>query len=356
MDYRRLFSLVLAGLVAAVLSAAPRAQQPPVAAADEPVSLTVYTTLDPDRLEPYAKRFSRDNPGIRIDWVRESTGVLTERLLAERYAPQADVIWGLAATHVLRLKAEGMLDAYEPVGLLNLYSRFRDVDHPPYWVGMNAWVAVLCLNTVELKFAKVEPPQSWKALILPEYKGRIAMPSPVYSGTGFIAVAGWLELYGEEEGWKFMDRLHENVSHYTRSGSRPCTQASRGEVAIGIASAARAAQLRGEGAPMKVALPSEGISWGIGTTAIIKGTPRLGAARKLVDWSISEEANRMYNERYAVIGIPGLAKPVEYFPEDLNESLIDMDFERLAVERLRIIAEWQSRYAAKTEPEAKKKQ
>ena len=64
----------------------------------------------------------------------------------------------------------------------------------------------------------------------------------------------------------------------------------------------------------------------------------------------------MYNERYAVIGIPGLAKPVEYFPEDLNESLIDMDFERLAVERLRIIAEWQSRYAAKTEPEAKKKQ
>ena len=75
-----------------------------------------------------------------------------------------------------------------------------------------------------------------------------------------------------------------------------------------------------------------------------------------MDWSISEAANRIYNARYAVIGIPGLAKPVEYFPEDLTKSLIDMDFRRLATERLRIIAEWQRRYAAKTEPEQKKKQ
>ena len=40
------------------------------------------------------------------------------------------------------------------------------------------------------------------------------------------------------------------------------------------------------------------------------GTTILEAAKTLVDWSITEDANRMYNEGYAVIGIMELAKPV----------------------------------------------
>src|SRR5437899_12453652 len=72
-------------------------------------TLTVYTAVEADDLKKYAARFNEDHPDIEIKWVRDSTGVITAKLLAEKANPQADVIWGLAATILLVLKPEGML-------------------------------------------------------------------------------------------------------------------------------------------------------------------------------------------------------------------------------------------------------
>ena len=66
--------------------------------------------------------------------------------------------------------------------------------------------------------------------------------------------------------------------------------------------------------------------------------------------SVTEKANKLYNEGYAVVAIPGLAKPVEYFPAGITEAMIDNDFEFAANNRNRILAEWQKRYDAKSEP------
>jgi iron(III) transport system substrate-binding protein len=85
-------------------------------------------------------------------------------------------------------------------------------------------------------------------------------------------------------------------------------------------------------------------------TAIVKGTEKMDAAKKLVDWSVTEKANRLYNEGYAVVAIPGIAKPVEHFPEGITEAMIDNDFEFAANNRQRILAEWQKRYDGKSEP------
>ena len=78
-------------------------------------------------------------------------------------------------------------------------------------------------------------------------------------------------------------------------------------------------------------------------TAIVKGTKKLAAAKTLVDWSITEKANKMYNEGYAVIGIQRLAKPVKYFPDGIAKAMIDNDFEWAAKNRKRILKEWQKR-------------
>jgi iron(III) transport system substrate-binding protein len=178
------------------------------------------------------------------------------------------------------------------------------------------------------------------------------MPNPNSSGTGFLDVSSWLQMFGEEEGWKFMDALHENIDHYTHSGSKPCKQAARGEVPIGISFAFRGAKSKAEGAPLEIIIPEEGIGWDMEATAIVKGTDNLEAAKTLVDWSISEDANQMYNEGYAVVAIPGLAKPVEHFPDNIPESMIDNDFEWAAENRKRILGEWQNRYDSKSEPKS----
>jgi iron(III) transport system substrate-binding protein len=313
-------------------------------------ALTVYTAIEADDLKKYAARFNEDHPDIEIKWVRDSTGVITAKLLAEKANPQADVIWGLAATSLMVLKAEGMLMPYAPKGLDKLDAQFRDKDKPPAWVGMDAWVAAICFNTVEAQKKNLPKPASWKDLTKPVYKGQVVMPNPNSSGTGFLDVSSWLQLFGEAEGWKFMDALHQNIAVYTHSGSKPCTMTGAGEYPVGISFEFRAARLKKQGAPIDIIFPEERSGWDMETTALVKGSKNLEAAKTLVDWSVSEKAMRLYNEGYAVVAIAKMSKPVEHLPDNMLEKMIKNDFDWAATNRSRILAEWQKRYDAKSEP------
>jgi iron(III) transport system substrate-binding protein len=312
--------------------------------------LTVYTAIEAEDLQKYAENFNKAHPDIQVNWVRDSTGVITAKLLAEKDNPQADVIWGLAATSLLLFKSEGMLEPYAPKGVELLDPKFVDKSSPPQWVGMDAWVAAVCFNTVEAEKLGLPAPASWKDLTDPVYAGHVIMPNPASSGTGFLDVSSWLQIFGEEGGWAFMDGLHANIARYTHSGSAPCKLAASGEIPIGISFAFRGAKSKADGAPIDIIVPSEGVGWDMEATAIVAGTAKLDAAKTLVDWTITKEANEMYNAGYAVVAYPGVAKPVKFFPENLTAGMIDNDFEFAANNRSAILEEWAKRYDGKSDP------
>ena len=312
--------------------------------------LTVYTAVEAEDLARYAEEFNKDHPDININWVRDSTGIVTAKLLAEKDNPQADVVWGLAATSLLLMKSEGMLEPYGPKGVELLDPKFVDKSTPPTWTGMDAWVASVCYNTVESEKLGLAPPKTWKDLTKAEYKGHVIMPNPNSSGTGFLDVSSWLQMFGEDDGWAYMDALHENIARYTHSGSKPCKLAAAGEIPIGVSFAFRGAKSKGDGAPLEIIVPEEGVGWDMEATAIIAGTDDLEAAQTLVDWTVTKKASEMYNTGYAVVAYPGVAKPVKHFPENLAEKMIDNDFEYAANNRAEILKEWQSRYDSKSEP------
>ncbi|CUH50708.1 putative 2-aminoethylphosphonate ABC transporter substrate-binding protein [Shimia marina] len=312
--------------------------------------LTVYTAVEAEDLARYAETFNESYPDIKINWVRDSTGIITAKLLAERDNPQADLVWGLAATSLLLLKSEGMLEPYAPEGVEKLDAKFVDSGETPSWVGMDAWVASVCYNTVEAEKNGLTPPTSWQDLTDPMYEGHVIMPNPNSSGTGFLDVSSWLQLFGEEGGWEYMDALHNNIARYTHSGSKPCKLAAAGEIPIGISFAFRGAKSKAAGAPLEIIVPSEGVGWDMEASAIVAGTANLEAAQKVLDFSVTKAANEMYNSGYAVVAYPGVAKPVEYFPEGLLDAMIDNDFEYAANNRAAILKEWQSRYDGKSDP------
>lgn len=311
--------------------------------------LTVYTAIESDDLRKYAERFNAKHPEIKINWVRDSTGVITARLLAEKNNPRADVVWGLAATSLMLLQDENMLLPYSPKGVEKLSPKFKDSSQPTHWVGMDAWMAAICFNTREAKKHNLPMPTSWQDLTNPVYRGHIVMPNPASSGTGYLDVSSWLQLFGEQEGWDYMDKLHANIKTYTHSGSRPCVHAATGESAIGISFAFRGAREKQRGAPLELIFPTEGVGWDMEATAIIAGSKNLEAAKTLVDWSISQAAMEMYNEGYAIVAMPGIAKPVKYFPENAEALLIENDFQFSSTNRERILREWERRYDGKSE-------
>ena len=129
-------------------------------AAEAQTKLTVYTALEADQLKEYKQAFEKDNPGIEIQWVRDSTGIITAKLLAEKNNPQADIVWGVSASSLAVLDAEGMLAAYAPKGLDKVTAKFRDPKDPPAWVGMDVYSSTICFNTVEADKKKLPKPAS----------------------------------------------------------------------------------------------------------------------------------------------------------------------------------------------------
>ena len=118
-------------------------------ASAQKTQLTVYTALETDQLKAYKEGFDKANPNIDIVWVRDSTGIITAKLLAEKANPKADVVMGLAATSLAIFNTEGMLVPYAPAGLNRIAAQYRDPKNPPAWVGMDVWGATICYNTAE---------------------------------------------------------------------------------------------------------------------------------------------------------------------------------------------------------------
>ena len=46
--------------------------------------LNVYTALETDQLKAYQEAFNKQHPDIEIKWTRDSTGIITAKLLAEK--------------------------------------------------------------------------------------------------------------------------------------------------------------------------------------------------------------------------------------------------------------------------------
>jgi iron(III) transport system substrate-binding protein len=120
--------------------------------------LLVYTAVEADELAKFKQAIETDYPDLDIKWVRDSTGIITAKLLAEKANPQADVVWGLAATSLKLLADQGYFQAYAPKGVDALDPQYVDKAKPPKWIGQRAWVAALCFNTVEAAKANLDRP------------------------------------------------------------------------------------------------------------------------------------------------------------------------------------------------------
>jgi hypothetical protein len=118
-------------------------------AAHARTDLLVYSALEADQIKAYKAAFEKAHPEIELKFVRDSTGIITARLLAEKANPQADVIWGVAATSLMLLDKQGMLQPYAPRNLARVRSTMRDAAATPTWVGMDLWSSAVCFNTVE---------------------------------------------------------------------------------------------------------------------------------------------------------------------------------------------------------------
>lgn len=87
--------------------------------------ITVYTALEDEQVSDYLAKFNETYPDITVNIVRESTGIITAKLIAEKDNPQADLVWGTAASSMMALDDMGALEPYEPEGCDRILPQFK---------------------------------------------------------------------------------------------------------------------------------------------------------------------------------------------------------------------------------------
>ena len=305
----------------------------------------IYTATEVDQLGILKEAIEKDLPDVEVSWVRDSTGVITARLIAERDNPRADMIFGIVTSSLLTLERMNLLEPYRPTGVDDLKPSFRDPNEPYSWTGLDAFVVAMCFNRSEALRSNVPKPERWEDLTKLQFRDRIVMPHPASSGTGFLLVASWIQIMGEEAAWQFMEALHKNVALYTHSGSAPCVQASRGERVVGLSFDMRAAREKSLGAPIDIIIPRDGVGWEMGGLAILRGRPpgQAAAARRIADWATGKTAHELFARFYGIVARVGTTPPPQY-PQDAEARMLPTNVAWMAEHRDRIVAEWTRRF------------
>ena len=321
-----------------------------VAAATAKETVVVYTSLENEEVVEYLKAAKKGLPDLDIQAIRLSTGELGARMLAEKDNPQADLIWGWAVTNMSEFVPKGMLVPYKPKGWEMIPANFKDP--AGYWTAIDLYAAALVPNTKVLEQKNLPMPKGWNDLLNPVYKDMLIMPNPASSGTGFLQVASLLVMLDpdyktkpveENKAWDFLKELDKNMGQYIKSGSKPAKLTAAGEYAVGCSFAFVYSSLKKKGFPVALVMPEEGAGFELEANALLKGAKHEAAAKKFLDWALSEGAMKEYAKFKLGVAYPGIPGP-EGLPALDTIKLAPMDFPWQSENRSKILEVWQGHF------------
>lgn len=265
-------SAVLAGLV--VLTASANAAE-----------LNAYSIMPEKYASQIFAEFTKDT-GIKVNFLRFSTGEALARLNAEKTNPQVDVmLGGPADTYAAGVK-EGIFEAYRPADSDAIAPQYRDPEN--YWTGIGLIPLCFLSNTKFLEKNKMQAPTKWADLLDPRYKNNLQMADARTSGTATERIYSLVKVMGEDEAFKFQKAMNANVQMYTKSGAGGAMPIATGQCGAGIFYIVDALDIQQQGYPVTITYPEDGVSFGIEATGIIKGAKHSEEAKKFVDWVTSK--------------------------------------------------------------------
>ena len=276
-------------------------------------------------------------PDAEINITYMSSGKLAAKLQAEGRDTDTDIALSLSSAHANTLKNEGLLRAYEPSS--SYKSEYADPDNMVLPNGV--WCGAILVNTQELEKLGLPEPTSYEDLLDPVYKGHIVMTNPNSSATGYFFLLGLLNLYGEEAGWEYFDKLSENIMLFGESGSIPSTMVEKGEAVIGLGMDYDGMRLEEAGKPVKVIFAEEGAPYDYDTALLINRNEEPSEfVLEIMGVITSVEGNAIFNDYNIAVLEDGEDRG--NYPDDFK--LLDMTGITDADLKQRLSEEWSARY------------
>ncbi|WPU09321.1 extracellular solute-binding protein [Pseudarthrobacter oxydans] len=273
--------------------------------------------------------------GFKIEIVGAGGADATNKLIAEKNNPIADVAFGLNNMYFSQIKAADALEPYEPAWAGEVDKGLGDGE--AYWPLVKQ---AILLGYNSDKISKDKAPQDWTDLwTKDEFKDRYERVTGLGTATAQLVFAGILSRYRDDsgdlgisdEGWKQVEQYFQNGSPAVAKTDLFARIAS-GEVDMGqMPSSIIAEREKSFKVNVETVVPSVGVPLAVEQIALVKGTKKEEQARKFIDWFGSSEVQGEFAKQFNSMPVnkeaEAQANPevVDFFA-DLKQQDIDWEF------------------------------
>ncbi|MFA6846472.1 MAG: ABC transporter substrate-binding protein, partial [Sphaerochaetaceae bacterium] len=249
-------------------------------------TVNVYSIMPEKYATIVFSEFTKDT-GIKVNFVRLSSGEALSRILAEKDNPQVDALWGGPSDTYDAGVAQGVFQQYKPAESDKIPANYRSPDN--YWTGIGVIPLTFLFNKNFLEAHNLQAPTSWYDLLDSAYKKQLQMADARTSGTATERIYSLISALGSEDAaFDFQKKLDKNIQLYTKSGAGGATPVANGQAAGGIFYLVDALDILNQGYPLVLTYPKEGVTYGVEGSGILTGAKNPAAAKKLMDWASSK--------------------------------------------------------------------
>lgn len=303
----------------------------------EAVTLNLYGVTD--KVIPILDEFYNET-GIKVENLTMKNGEILQRLKNEKESGVivADLWFTGGADTFINAAENDLLMPYISENGKNLGENMKDSDG--YWYGTSLTLVNWVVNKDLIEEKGLKMPETWDDLLQEGLKGEVSMSNPASSGTAYNVVSAVLQTKGEEEGWKYLDQLINQVPFFTARGSDPANLVINGEAIVGINASNGDNELELNNKQVKLVYPTDGTGWWPQPVAIVNGTKHEKEAKIFIDWILSKKGmETIANSRHAAVVRDDVAIP-EGIVDIKNINLFPTDFKANAQKREDILKVW----------------
>ncbi|MGM9570034.1 MAG: ABC transporter substrate-binding protein [Phascolarctobacterium sp.] len=301
--------------------------------------IMVYTSIYPDIIDNMCKpNVAKAFPEMKVNWFQGGTEKVVTKITGEIKAKKigADVLMVADPSYYLKLEDQKLLLPYKSKEEKNL---INDKAADGSWYAVRVCNMIIAYNADKLKAE--DAPKNWTDLTDPKWKGKIAMPNPMLSGTAYVAVGALADKYG----WEYFDKLKANGLRVEEGNSAIQNKLLTGEYAAAMILEENILKLANtKKEPLKVIYPKDGVVQVPSPIAIFNTTKNPEGAKALVDWWLSKEGQQAVVKGWMHSVRGDVKEPIGSVPtKGLTDGKIKVDWRKLADNNAKIKEEFRKR-------------
>lgn len=250
-------------------------------------SLWIYTSAYNHVVQMYKADLEKRFPNVQFNFYQSGSENVAAKVNSELLSgkTQADLILTSDPFWYEDLKQKKVLMPYASPLAKGVPAAYKDPEN--HWVTSRVPIMVIAYNSDAI--SEAEAPRGFADLALPKFKDKVAMGSPLESGTTFTTVA----MLSKKLGWDYFDKLSVNGAISAGGNSAVMSRIETKERPVGIVLLENVIQVQRKNPKIKAVYPSEGVVPIPSPVAIVASTTQPELAKQVYDYFFSKDGQEV---------------------------------------------------------------